>query len=55
MFDCIYVIALQAMQGNQASYHGEGEVSEFFSSCGRDLFIYLSYGGDVPSKLVFLQ
>ena len=28
-------IALHAMQGNQASSRGEGEVSWVFSSCGR--------------------
>ena len=37
MFDCKPGIALQAMQGNWASSLSEGEVSWFFSSCGRNL------------------
>ena len=30
-------IALHAMQGNQASFHSEGDVSYDFSNCGRNL------------------
>ena len=37
MFDGEHGIALHAMQGNRASSHSEGEVSWFFSSCGRNL------------------
>ena len=37
MFDWEHGIALQAMQGNQASSCGEGEVSYIFSSCGGNL------------------
>ena len=37
MFDCEQGIALQAMQGNRASYLNEGEVSCFFSRCGGNL------------------
>ena len=35
VFDWERAIALHAMQGNQASSRGEGEVSWIFSSCGR--------------------
>ena len=35
MFDCEHVIALHVMKGNWASYHGDGDVSCFFLSCGR--------------------
>ena len=34
MFDWEHGIGLPAMQGNQASSRGEGEVSRVFSSCG---------------------
>ena len=37
MFYVEYGIALRAMQGNQASSRGEGQVSWFFSSCGGNL------------------
>ena len=37
VFDLENTIALHAMQGHQASYRGEGEVSWVFSSCGRHL------------------
>ena len=37
MFDWEYGIALHAMQGNRASFPGEGDVSWYFSSCGRNL------------------
>ena len=37
MFDWEHGIALRAMQGNQASSRGEGEVSWVLSSCGRNL------------------
>ena len=37
VFDWEYGIALHAMQGNQASFTSEGDVSYDFSSCGRDL------------------
>ena len=37
MFDGEHRIALHAMQGNRASSRGEGKVSWFFSSCGRNL------------------
>ena len=37
LFNLENAIALHAMQGNQASSHGEGEVSCVFWSCGRNL------------------
>ena len=37
VFDWEYGIALQAMQGNRASFPSEGDVSYDFSSCGRNL------------------
>ena len=37
VFDWEYGIALHAMQGNQASFPSEGDVSYDFSSCGRNL------------------
>ena len=48
-------IALPAMQGNRASSRGEGKVSWVFSSCYRNLGYILDYGGDVHSKLEFVQ
>ena len=41
MFDVEHRIALQAVQLNQASSRGEGEVSWIFSSCGRNLGFFL--------------
>ena len=41
MFDRKYGIALHAMQENQASNHGEGEVSYSFSSHDRNLWYIL--------------
>ena len=37
VFDWEYGIALHAMQGNRASFSSEGDVSNDFSSCGRNL------------------
>ena len=37
MFHWEYGIALHAVQGNEASSPGEGDVSWDFSSCGRNL------------------
>ena len=37
MFDWEHGIALHAIQENQASSRGEGDVSWFFSSCGGNL------------------
>ena len=55
IFDWEHGIALHAMQGNRASYRGEGEVSLFFSSCGRNLGYILELQQDSHSKLVFVQ
>ena len=53
MFDSENAIALHAMQGNRASYRGEGEVSWVFLSCGRHVGYILSYDGDAHSKWDF--
>ena len=37
VFDREHAIALHAMHGNRGSSCGEGEVSWFFCSCGRNL------------------
>ena len=55
MFDWENAIALHAVQWNRASSRGEGEVSWVFSSCGKNLGIFSSCGGDVHSKLQFVQ
>ena len=41
VFDWERGIALHAMQGNRASFHGEGEVSLFFMSSGWNLVYIL--------------
>ena len=38
MFDWEYGIALHAMQGNRVSYPSDGDVSNDFSSFGRNLW-----------------
>ena len=43
MFDWEHQSALHSMQGNRASYHGEGEVSLVFSNCGRNLGYILEF------------
>ena len=50
MFDWEYGIALHAMQRNQASSHGEEEVSWFFSSCGGNLTYILELRWGSPFK-----
>ena len=55
MFDGERGITLHAMQGNRASSCGEGEFSLIFSSCARSCGIFSNYGGDDPSKLVFVK
>ena len=37
MFDWEHGISLHTVQVNRASFHGEGEVSWFFSNCRRNL------------------
>ena len=51
MFDVEHGIALPTMQGNQASSRGEGEVSWFFSSCGRNLGYILEFRRGWPFKI----
>ena len=41
MFDWEHGIALYAMQGNQSSSPGQGEVSWVFTSCSMNLLISL--------------
>ena len=48
MFDWEHGISLHAMQGNSASFHGEGEVSWVFSSCGRNLGFILEFWWGFP-------
>ena len=55
MFDWENAISLLAMQGNWASFRGEGEVSWVFSSCSRNLGYILEFRRDVHSKLEFVQ
>ena len=43
MFDWEHGIALQAMQENHASSHGEGEVSWILSNCSRNLGYILEF------------
>ena len=44
VFDWEQEIVLQAMQGNRSSAQGEGEVTWFFSSCGRNLGYIIELG-----------
>ena len=48
-------IALPAMRGNRASFPSEGDVSYDFSSCSKNLGLYVSYSADGHSKLHFVQ
>ena len=50
MFDGERGNALHAMHGNWVSSHGEGEVSWFFSSCGRNLGYILELRRRWPFK-----
>ena len=50
VFDGEDGFALQAMQGNQSSTHGEGEVSWFFSRCGGNLEYILEGQREWPFK-----
>ena len=50
MFDWKHGNALHAMQGNQASSLGEGEVSWFFSSCSGNLDYILELPWGWPFK-----
>ena len=55
VFDWVHGIGLYTMKGNQASSHGEWEVSWFFSSCSGNLGYILELWRDGHSKLVFVQ
>ena len=55
MFDWEHRISLHAMQWNRASSLGEVEVSWFFLSSTGTWGIFLSYGRDDTSKLLFVQ
>ena len=55
MFDWENAIPLDTKPEKWASSRGEGKVSWAFSSFGRNLGIFSSYGGDVHSKLEFVQ
>ena len=50
MIDWENAIALHAMQGNQASFRGEGEVSSFSQVAAGTWGIFPSYDGDAHSK-----
>ena len=51
MFDWEHGIALHAMQVNQASFLGQGEISWFFSSCGSNLGYILELPRGWPFKI----
>ena len=55
MFDWEHGIALQPMPGNQASSHGEREVSRFSRVVAGTWGIFSIYGRDGHSKLEFVQ
>ena len=48
MFDCENAIALDTMQGNRVSSHGERKVSWVFSSWGRNLVYILDLRWGCP-------
>ena len=50
VFDWEHGITLNAVQGNQASFHGEGDFSWFFSTCGRNLVYILEIRQRWPFK-----
>ena len=55
MFDWENAIALDTMQGNRASFRGEGKDSCISRFAAGTWGIFSSYGGDVHSKLEFVQ
>ena len=55
MFDWENVIALHAMQGNRASSRCKGKYHGFSLVAAGTWGIFSSYGGDVHSKLEFVQ
>ena len=48
LFDCENAFALHAMQENQVSSRGVGEVSRVFSSCGSNLGYILQLRQECP-------
>ena len=55
VFDGEHGITLHAMQGNRASFHGRGKFHGFSRVAAGTWNILSSYGGDDPSKIVFVQ
>ena len=55
MFDWANAIALHAMQWNRASSLGDGKSHGFSRVAAGTWVIFSSYGGDVHSKLEFVQ
>ena len=55
MFDGEQGIALHVIQGNRTASPGEGDVSEFFSRCGRILAYILELRRDGYSKPMFVR
>ena len=55
VFDSENAIALDTMQGNRASSHGERKSHGFSRVVAGTWSIFSSYGGDVHSKLRFVQ
>ena len=55
MFDWENSIVLDTMQGNRASSRGEGKSHVFSRVAAGTWVIFSSYGGDVHSKLEFVQ
>ena len=55
VFDWENSIVLDTMQGNRASSRGEGKSHVFSRVAAGTWVIFSSYGGDVHSKLEFVQ
>ena len=55
MFDWEYAIALDTVLGNQASSRREGKSHRFSRVATGTWLIFSINGGDVPSKLEFVQ
>ena len=55
VFDWDYGIALHAMQENRASFPSEGDVTYYFSSCGRNLGNIRKIQREWPFELHFVQ
>ena len=55
MFDGEHGIVLHAMRGNQASFRGEGKSQGFSRVAAGTCGTFSCYGGNDPSKLMFVQ